>query len=128
MQRLRYFGFHLRRLGRRVSRWVRRRPVPAVVPRPPAPPGPPRVAFSYTVYWTRQARTWDAARRAAVAQAVAAALAQPGFEPNDYERRYTVPALDNQAHAGASLAALGQVLAALAHQPEPAPGGATHVR
>jgi hypothetical protein len=77
------------------------------------PPGPPRVEFSYTIYWTKQARQWDAARREAIEAALAKVLAQAGFEPTDYERRYRVPGLDEQGHAGASLVALGKVLDAL---------------
>ena len=86
------------------------------LPRPKrvvVPPGPPRVEFSYTIFWTKQARLWDAARRETIGAALADVLAQPGFEPNDYERRYRVPGLDEQGHAGASLVALGKVLDAL---------------
>jgi hypothetical protein len=79
----------------------------------PKPPGPPRVDFSYTIYWTKTARGWDEQRRSAMAEAVLAIMAQPGFEANDYERRYRVPGLDDLAHAGASLVALRKVLAAL---------------
>jgi hypothetical protein len=77
------------------------------------PPGRPRVEFSYAVFWIKQARQWDAARRQAISAALRDVLSQPGFEANDYQRRYRVPGLDDQAHAGASLVALGQVLAAL---------------
>jgi hypothetical protein len=88
----------------------------------PAPPkrkplGPPRVDFSYTIFWTKQARSWEASRRAAVLAALEPVLAQPGFEANDYERRYTVPGLDAQAHAGASLVALDKVLRAFDQAP-----------
>ena len=79
----------------------------------PKPPGPPRVDFSYTIYWTKTARRWDEKQRAAMAEAVMAVMAQPGFEANDYERRYRVAGLDDLAHAGASLVALRKVLAAL---------------
>jgi hypothetical protein len=72
----------------------------------------PRVDFSYTIYWTKQVRAWDAARRAAVHEALLTVLGQPGFEANAYARRYTVPGLDEQAHSGASLIALKKVLAA----------------
>ena len=44
-------------------------------------------------------------------------LAQPGFEANDYERRYRVSGLDDQAHAGASLLALDKVLRAFLDAP-----------
>jgi hypothetical protein len=82
-------------------------------PPAPKPPGPPRVDFSYTIYWTKTARRWDEKQRAAMAEAVMAVMAQPGFEANDYERRYRVAGLDDLAHAGASLVALRKVLAAL---------------
>ena len=103
---LRNFWVNLRR------RWQRPASAPA-----PAPLGPPRVDFSYTIYWTKQVRQWDAARRAAVAAALRPALAQPGFEANDYERRYRVSGLDDQAHAGASLLALDKVLRAFIDAP-----------
>jgi hypothetical protein len=87
----------------------RRRAVPA-----PAPAAdPPRVEYSYRVFWTKQARDWDAARRQEMAVAVAAVVAGAGFEPNDYERRYAVAGLDDQAHSGQSLLALQRVLRAL---------------
>ena len=72
----------------------------------------PRIEFSYTIYWTRQVRGWDAARRAAIMEALGPVLAQPGFEPNAYARRYPVLGLDDLAHSGASLLALKKVLAA----------------
>jgi hypothetical protein len=78
-------------------------------------PGPPRVEFSYTIFWTKQARQWDATRRRAVAAALEAVLGQPGFEANDYQRRYRVEGLDEQGHAGASLLALKKVLEAMGH-------------
>ena len=80
-------------------------------------PGAPRVEFSYTVYWTNHVRQWDAARRADVQEALMRVLAEPGFEANAYERRYTVPGLDDTAHSGASLVALRKVLAAFNHEP-----------
>jgi predicted PurR-regulated permease PerM len=76
--------------------------------------GPPRVEYSYTIYWTKHVRAWDPERREAVGAALAEVLAQPGFEDNAYERRYTVAKLDEQAHAGASLLALKKVLEAFA--------------
>ena len=80
--------------------------------RPGPAPNPPRVEFSYTIYWTKQARGWDAARRAAITEALLLVLAQPDFEANAYARRFSVPGLDTQAHAGASLLALKKVLEA----------------
>ena len=81
-------------------------------PTAPSQPNAPRVDFSYTVYWTKLVRQWDAARRAAVRDALLKIIAQPGFEPNAYARRYSVPGLDDLAHSGASLIALKKVLAA----------------
>jgi hypothetical protein len=106
MRRLRNFWRNLRWLlrGRRPG---------GPLPRPrrkPAPPGPPRVEFSYIIFWTNQARQWDTARRRSVADALAVVLGGPGFEANDYQRRYHVPGLDDQRHAGASLMALSKVL------------------
>ncbi|MGQ0605102.1 MAG: hypothetical protein ACT4QE_25775 [Anaerolineales bacterium] len=72
----------------------------------------PHIDFSYTVFWTKQARAWDAARRAAVREAVRAVMVGPDFLLNAYERRYIVPGLDAQQHSGASLAALEKVLQA----------------
>ncbi len=77
-------------------------------------PTPAEIEFAYTIYWTKQARQWDASRRAEVQAALDQTLAQSGFEANDYARRYTVPGLDDQGHAGASLLALRKVLAAFA--------------
>jgi hypothetical protein len=89
---------------------------PLPQPRPRRAPGAPRVEFSYTIFWTKQARQWDTARRAALRAAVQQVLDAPGFSPNDYERRYRVPGLDEQAHAGASLLALRKVLEAFERQ------------
>ncbi len=75
---------------------------------------PQQIDFSYTIFWTRQARGWDAARRAAIRAALQPVLAQPDFVNNAFARKYTVPGLDDQAHAGASLLALDKVLAAFA--------------
>jgi hypothetical protein len=74
------------------------------------------IEFAYTIYWTKQVRQWEAARLAAVQAELDTVLAQPGFEANNYARRYTVPGLDEQAHAGASLLALKKVLAAFMAQ------------
>jgi hypothetical protein len=92
---------YFRNLFRRVDR-----------PTAPSQPNAPRVDFSYTVYWTKHVRQWDAARRSAVREALLGVLSQSGFEPNAYARRYTVPGLDDLAHSGASLVALKKVLAA----------------
>ena len=74
-----------------------------------------QIDLSYTVYWTKQARAWQDARRAAVLRAVQAVIAQPDFLLNAYERRYRVPGLDAQSHSGASLAALEKVLQAFSN-------------
>jgi len=84
--------------------------------RPRPAPNPPRVEFSYAIYWTKQVRGWEAARRAAIAEALPPVLAQPGFEANAYARRYSVPGLDAQAHSGASLLALKKVLEAFVEE------------
>ena len=68
---------------------------------------------NYTIYGTKQARLWPPERRRAVYAGLQAVLRQPGFEANDYQRRYTLAGLDDQAHAGASLLALNKVLLAL---------------
>jgi hypothetical protein len=74
------------------------------------------VDFSYTIFWTKQVRGWDPARRDAVSAALDGVLAQPDFESNPYARRFVVPGLDEQAHAGASLLALRKVLTAFANE------------
>lgn len=81
-------------------------------PQPRQAPDPPRIQFSYTIYWTKMVREWDAERRQAIAQALAAILAQPDFEPNAYERRYRIAGWDDLAHSGESLLALQKVLVA----------------
>lgn len=73
-----------------------------------------RVDYAYRIFWTKQARAWDASRRAEVAAGVRGVMARPDFEHNPVERRFEVPALrDGLAHSGASLAALSEVLRAL---------------
>lgn len=81
-------------------------------PRPRQAPDPPRIQYSYTIYWTKMVREWDAARRRQIVQALAATLAQPDFEPNAYARRYRIAGLDDLAHSGESLLALQKVLVA----------------
>ena len=83
---------------------------------PQQPPPPDRVAYSYRIYWTRQARLWDAARRQSVSAALRGVVSAEGFEPNAFERRYRVEGVDGE-HSGASLLALAQVLEALAAAP-----------
>ena len=86
---------------------------PKVAARPSPPDNLPRAEYSYRIYWTKLAREWDADRKRAVTQAVAVVIAQRDFEPNDYERRYGVGGLDDEAHSGQSLVALQRVLAAI---------------
>ena len=71
-----------------------------------------RVAYSYTVFWTKQARLWDAAKREAVAQQVARLVDSADFDANFYQRAYTLTEVGG-AHSGASLLALQKVLEAL---------------
>jgi len=71
-----------------------------------------RAAYSYRVYWTKQARAWDAARRRSVLEAVRRVTTAETFEPNSFERRYRAEGLAGE-HSGASLLALIQVLEAL---------------
>lgn len=74
-----------------------------------------RVDYSYTVFWTKNARVWDTARREAVAQRLTAVINSPDFDANFYQRTYTLEGVDG-AHAGASLLALQKVLQALRNE------------
>ncbi len=74
---------------------------------------PSQIAFSYTVFWMRQARQWDVGRRASVRESLNAVLSRQDFLNNAFARTYRVAGLDDQAHAGASLLALQKVLDAL---------------
>jgi hypothetical protein len=74
---------------------------------------PPDPGFAYRVAWTKEARTWDAGRRAAIASSLGRVLLSSEFLPNAYDRRYRVPELDGLHHSGASLVALRDVLDAL---------------
>ncbi len=71
-----------------------------------------RVDYSYTVFWMKNARLWDAAKREAVAQALAELIASADFDANFYQRTYTLAEVEG-AHSGASLLALQKVLRAL---------------
>jgi rhamnogalacturonyl hydrolase YesR len=71
-----------------------------------------RVDYSYAVFWMKQARLWDAAKREAVAQQLAELIASTDFNANFYQRTYTLAEVDG-AHSGASLLALQKVLKAL---------------
>lgn len=74
--------------------------------------GRDRVEYSYTVFWMKHARLWDAAKRGAVAQRLTELLASADFDANFYQRMYTLTEVDD-AHSGASLVALQKVLKAL---------------
>ena len=74
---------------------------------------PPDPGFAYRVSWTKEARTWDAGRRAVIASSLGHILLFSEFLPNAYDRRYKVPGLDDLHHSGASLVALRDVLEAL---------------
>ena len=74
-----------------------------------------RVAYSYTVFWTKTARLWDATKRETVAQHLAALIGAPDFDANFYERTYTLAEVDS-VHSGASLLALQKVLEAFRNE------------
>lgn len=81
--------------------------------RPPEPLSEERIVTGYRMYWTKTAIEWDAGRRRQIAGRLVEVFASPGFEDNALERRFRVPDLDEQAHSGASLRALAEVLHAL---------------
>jgi len=68
--------------------------------------------FSYSIYWTKVVRGWDAARRLEALEGAERILAGAGFVSNEFGRRYRVPEIDGSAHSGASLLALRKVLKA----------------
>ena len=70
------------------------------------------IDYSYTVFWTKQARLWDTSTRSSVAARLNELLKSPDFQANPFDRKYTLDGLDG-AHSGASLTALHKVLAAL---------------
>jgi hypothetical protein len=70
------------------------------------------IDYSYTVFWTKQARVWDAAIRSAVMLNLETLLKSPEFKANPFDRTYRLDQLAG-AHSGASLRALQKVLAAL---------------
>ena len=71
------------------------------------------IDFSYTVYWLKIAREWDADKRRLIADRVRAITLSEDFLNNAFERKYTIEGLDDLAHSGASLVALRKVLEAL---------------
>lgn len=72
-----------------------------------------RIRAGYRMYWTTTAYEWTIERRTLIAGQVAAMMARLDFEANALERRFRIEALDHQAHSGASLLALAEVLRAL---------------
>ena len=88
-------------------------PAPGRKREPPTPLTGDRIVAGYRLFWTKTAYTWDAARRKAVAGRVEAVVAAPDFETTMLERRFRVEGLDDQAHSGASLLALLEVLRAV---------------
>ena len=86
-------------------------------PEPPSKHEPmteEKVDFSFRIYWTKIGRAWDTERIRTLQSEVEAVTTESTFQNNLVDRRYTVPSLDEQAHSGASLMALLEVLAALA--------------
>jgi len=74
------------------------------------------IDYSYTVFWLKQARLWEAGHQAAVAQRLEILLKSSVFQANPYDRNYTLDGVEG-AHSGASLKALAKVLAALKEAP-----------
>ena len=73
------------------------------------------IDYSYTVFWTKQARVWEVATRSDVAVRLDGLLTSPEFKANPFDRKYTLDGLDG-AHSGASLTALHKVLIALSNE------------
>jgi len=71
-----------------------------------------RVDYSYRVFWTKQARTWDAGKRRLIRERISALMSEAEFETNAFERHFQIEDVDGQ-HSGASVLALNQVLEAL---------------
>lgn len=69
-------------------------------------------AFSYTIYWTKEVRTWEAEKRRQVRETLEAEVQKPGFVPDAHARAYSVPQVDDSQHSGASLIALLKVIKA----------------
>lgn len=74
---------------------------------------PPRPDYSYTIFWMKEARSWEGEFRRKAMQELELLLKQSDFEANQFERRYRLPAVDHSRHSGASLLALHKVLRAL---------------
>lgn len=82
-------------------------------PRSAEPLSEERLTSGYRMNWVRTVLTWDSERRATIAARVDAVIHSSGFENNALERRFHVEGLDDQAHSGASLLALADVIRAL---------------
>ncbi|HEX3050940.1 MAG TPA: hypothetical protein VHP83_09820 [Aggregatilineaceae bacterium] len=80
---------------------------------PPEPLSAERIDAGYRLFWTKMALGWDSARRDDIARQLVDVFQSPAFERNALERRFAVDGLDDQAHSGASLVALAEVLQAL---------------
>lgn len=81
--------------------------------KPAAPLTDERITAGYRMNWTRVAIGWDAERRALIAARVEDVIRSDDFERTALERRFHVEGLDDQAHSGASLLALADVIRAL---------------
>jgi hypothetical protein len=93
--------------------WVRRfLQRQATVP-PPTPLTGERIEAGYRLFWTKIAFGWEAERRQMILERTLQVVQAPEFEPTALQRRFRVDGLDEQAHSGASLLALIEVLRAL---------------
>jgi hypothetical protein len=100
---------------REVVRRLFAQPAPAVSPddqRDERVAARDRVNYSYTVFWMKHARTWDAGRRRAVLDRARSLTLSGDFARNSFERRYRVEGVEGD-HSGASVVALVHVLEAL---------------
>lgn len=82
-------------------------------------PDEPDPLQAYTFFWMKEARSWNAEKRAQVASELRDLLESSHFEPNLYERRYSLASFGDREHAGASLRALSWVLHGLEQHAEP---------
>lgn len=82
-------------------------------------PDEPDPLQAYTFFWMKEARTWKETKRKRVRGELLALFGSPQFEPNPYERRYSLASLGDQQHAGASLKALSWVLRGLEEADKP---------
>ena len=74
-----------------------------------------RVDYSYSIFWTKNARQWDKQKRDDALQRVNALIQSPEFAANPYQRNYQLEGIEG-SHSGASLIALQKVLEALRDQ------------